>query len=206
MIYTLTQSLLQSWMYIGNCHEGCEEDAFDSFSRALRREKEQQSPESINGLMFERDVYTITDGGETDETSVDWLSCASKVAEYLVGAQRQVFASRRLESHGLTVEIHGRFDALKAGTIYDIKYLNRSFGSTYLPGKYFTSPQHPIYFFLEPCAEKFVYLVSDGLDLYTETYSRSETKPASDLVDEFFDYLISADLIDIYKNFWRKKS
>ena len=63
-------------------------------------------------------------------------------------------------------------DALKAGTIYDVKYLNKSMGSAELAWKYLESAQHPAYFYIVPEAHEFKYLVSDGKDLYIEQYPR----------------------------------
>ena len=63
----------------------------------------------------------------------------------------------------MDVVLYGRLDALKAGTIYDIK-----FSKGYERGKFYSSTQHPTYMLLIPEAQQFSYLVSNGMDVWTE--------------------------------------
>ena len=94
---------------------------------------------------------------------------------------------------------------MKAGSIYDVKFLNKSFGSADLAGKYLHSPQHPAYLYLAPEALDFTYLVSDGQDLYTERYTRRMARPIQDIASEFIRFLRVSGLMDVYREKWKAK-
>ena len=116
--------------------------------------------------------------------------------------QFQVRIHKPITVHGMEFEIHGVLDALKEGVIFDFKFKNKSFGSIDLPGTYLDSAQHPFYFYLVPEARKFLYLVSDGSDIYIEQYTPEESRDAYDIIAEFVDFLNSAGLMDEYKKHW----
>ena len=75
-------------------------------------------------------------------------------------------------------------DVLKAGIIYDIK---RS--DTYEVGKYIDSPQHPMYMACVSQAKEFVYLISDGKEVYQERYTRDDIEPITEIIKDFFAFL-----------------
>ncbi len=81
----------------------------------------------------------------------------------------------------MDVVLYGRLDALKAGTIYDIK-----FSKGYERGKFYSSTQHPTYMLLIPEAQTFSYLVSNGMDVWTECYRRDETPDIRPIISDFF--------------------
>ena len=56
-----------------------------------------------------------------------------------------------------------------------------------------------------PEAVNFEYLVSDGSDLYKETYDRASTRPISDIIAEFVHSLEVLNLLEIYKEKWLTK-
>ena len=85
---------------------------------------------------------------------------------------------------------------------YDVKFSNKDFASAELPGRYLNSPQHPAYLYALPEARDFVYLVSDGEDLYTERYDRKNTRPIWDIVKEFMDFLTVSGLMNVYEAKW----
>lgn len=74
-----------------------------------------------------------------------------------------------------------------------------------LAGNYLDSPQHPTYFYLIPEAREFIYLVSDGEDLYTERYTPDQTKSLESIVREFVSDLRGMGLLDLYKEKWLAK-
>ena len=76
-----------------------------------------------------------------------------------------------VEVNGMEFVLYGRLDTLKAGTIYDIK-----FSGSYDKGKYVDSTQHPTYMELIPEADQFTYVVSNGQNVWTETYRDSFTR------------------------------
>lgn len=218
--YLMTQSLLSAWGYALNASDGYEEDAMADFLAVLKRESRERTEAMQNGIDFEDMVYKISAGtfspewhpsGGLNPKNGEAMGCyryprnyegACKVAEIIKGAPVQIKTSRPLDAAGMNFLMYGILDALKAGTIYDVKFLNKSMGSVELAGKYLDSPQHPAYFYLIPTARKFQYLVSDGKDLYIETYEPDHTRPIGDIVEEFIHSLESMGLLDTYKKHW----
>lgn len=220
----VTQSLLSSWNYVYNCWEGGEAEARESFLKMLRGEPEELTPEQQqniqNGKDFEQLVTDIATGRFIpefyDQGSIEpntgevmgknkypkWHRGAYELAQLLKGAQFQVRIHKPITVNGTEFMIHGVLDALKEGTIYDIKFKNKSFGSTDIPGGYFDSPQHPFYFYLVPEARKFVYLVSDGTDIFLEQYLPKESAKPEALISEFVEYLENQNLMDVYREHW----
>lgn len=96
--------------------------------------------------------------------------------------------------------LYGRLDCLKAGVISDIK-----FSGNYEAGKFFKSPQHPMYMELVPEAKAFTYIVSNGSRVWRETYRREECCSVLDIIEEFVEYLRETKLLPIYKSFWKAK-
>lgn len=86
-----------------------------------------------------------------------------------------------------------------------MKFLNKSFNSADLAGKYLNSAQHPAYFYLVPEAVEFIYLVSDGEDLYTERYTPDSCRPFEDIAKEFIQSLKCMGLYEVYKEHWKAK-
>jgi len=221
--YLITQSLLSSWNYMFDCFEGYEDEAHEEFMQTLRREKGEQSEAMLKGIAFENLCYSIADGsfrpglefsgpcnpntGEPMERQVYPFGYqgACKVAEYIKNAPVQVRSQREITVDGMDFLVYGVLDALKAGTIYDVKFKNKSFGSLDLAGSYLDSPQHPAYFYIVPEASEFKYLVSDGTDIYTETYRREDTPYIGDIIHDFIDSLAGWGLLDLYKEKWLTK-
>lgn len=220
-MYLITHSLLSSWSYTFSCNEDYQEQADQDFLSALRREHKEPTPEMQNGIEFENLCYEIAEGlyrptvtptgairamGDTiitEERSYHkWHSGASAVATVIKGAQFQVKASRELTVAGTDFLVYGILDALRAGSIFDVKFLNKSFGSADLVGKYLNSTQHPTYFYLVPEAFEFTYLVSDGQDLYAERYTPEDTEPISNIIEHFIKSIDSMGLLDVYRDNW----
>ena len=192
----ITQTLISSWNYLHNCWDESYDDAKESFLNTLNRIRTPANEAIQNGLDFEREVYKCASGEErTPHTK--WEDGINAVATRLKGAQTQVSCKSELQLDGNHFVVYGILDALRAGVIYDVKFVNKSFGSVELAGKYLESPQHPTYLFLVPEAREFQYLVSDGKDLYTETYTRADTRPFPDLLKEFIASLKRMNLYDL---------
>ncbi len=206
--YKITKSLIESWYYVQDCWEGQEESAMDSFLHALRCEEEELTEEQQkniqNGFDFERMVTEMATGTFVQDggTRPGWYFAASQFADLVRGAQFQVRIAKPITVRGIDFEIHGVLDALREGTIFDIKFKNKSFGSLDLPGNYLDSAQHPFYFYLVPEARRFLYLVSDGSDIYIEQYTPEESRDAYDVIAEFVDFLQSSNLMETYKEHW----
>ena len=202
--YLITQTLLGAWLYsLGNEYDG----AYNDFLRTLRREPGEQTEAMIEGIEFEDHVYDLATGyiKHLPFEHSRWEKGAKLIADRIRGAQIQVSVYRTIEVEGVKFLLHGKLDALRAGTIYDVKKLSKSFGSAELAGKYLNSPQHPAYFYLVPEATTFEYDVSDGEDLYTEIYTRENTRFIGDIIKEFKQYLELSGLWELYTEKWRAK-
>ncbi len=197
----ITQSLLSSWGYMFSCWEGGQEQAKEEFMRSLNREPIPANEALQAGIDFERAVYAEA-AGQPHPDYPKWESGIRRVADIIRGGQVQVNLRRPITVDGTRFLIHGVLDVLKAGVIYDVKYKVKSFGSLDLAGSYLESPQHPAYLYLVPEAREFRYLVSDGTDLYTESYTRQDTPFIGDLIAEFQTSIKAMGLFDLYKEKW----
>ena len=200
----ITQSLLSSWLYTFNCMEGYEEEAEADFLRTLRREPMEEPTEAIqNGIAFENSVYALAANPQDITVFPGWKAVAGRIADIIRGGQIQVKVQRDIVVDGETYLLYGMCDAVKAGTIYDVKYSSKGFGSAEMAGKYLESPQHPAYLYCLPEAWRFVYLCSDGEGLYTEEYTRARTPDISDFIRHFRNDIRLRGLEEIYLEKWR---
>lgn len=197
--FLMTHSLLSSWLYAmkENPFEDLttERKPYDEFLKTLRREPTETTDAMQKGINFENLVTAITDGN--GDVNNNWYEAAERIASVVQGGQLQYKAFKDIKVCGLSILLYGRLDALKAGTIYDIK-----FSGSYDVGKYLSSTQHPTYFELIPEANAFTYLVSNGSSVWTETYRRDETPSIIPIISDFIDWLSVYGLLDIYKEKW----
>ena len=198
--YLMTHSLLSSWLYAmkSSPYEDLtsEKDPLAEFMRVLRREPTETTEAMRNGLAFE-DMVTRIASGEDEDTEHKWYLAACKAAKVVRGGIYQYKAKTEIEVSGIKVLLYGRIDFLKAGRVIDTK-----FSKGYERGKYFDSTQHPVYLQLVPEAEEFVYLISNGTDVWTETYRREETQDIEPIISAFFMFLETNGLMDKYKKHW----
>lgn len=197
----VTKTLLESWRYCFSCYEGYEEEAYADFLRTLRREPSETTEAMMNGLTFEDRVYRAA-AGKTIRSDAKWREGALKIAEIIKGAQIQVPVSKTIDVDGTTYLLKGVLDALKAGVIYDVKFLNKSLGSADVYGKWLNCTQHPAYFYLVPEAYEFQYLSSDGEDIYIETYQRDQSPDIHDIIHDFLGFLKAEGLTDVFMEKW----
>ena len=200
--YLMTHSLLSSWSFLlkENPYETAESpaDPMEDFMRVLRREPTETTEAMQNGIDFENDVTAIVQGRPVRNEK--WQDAAAKVAQIIQGGRLQHVAKQTVTVGGTAYLLYGRLDALKAGTIYDIKY-----SKGYDRGKFFTSTQHPVYLELVPEANDFVYLVSNGTDVWTEHYTREETRSILHTIQSFADWLDGQGLTPVYRERWLAK-
>ena len=198
-MYLITHSLLSSWLYAmkDSPYEDAttERDSYQEFLKTLRREPGEQTEAMRNGIEFENLVTDIVNGDA--DTDHKWYTAASMVASVVKGGQLQVSAKKKMVVAGVEVLLYGRLDVLKAGKVIDIK-----FSKGYERGKYIDSTQHPAYLELIKEAEDFTYLVSNGTEVWTETYRRDETPDITVVIASFLDYLKGGDLWDMYEKHW----
>lgn len=194
--FLITQSLLSSWNYIFSCRDGYEDDAMEEFKKKLLREPTEPSEAMLNGIAFEEEVYKESAGVQRTPHPL-WESGITAVASIIQGAPVQIRLSKEAEIGGHRFLLYGILDALKAGVIYDVK-----FSRSYEAGKFLDSPQHSMYLELVPEAWAFTYLVSDGKDLYRETYRRKETTPIQEIIEQFIGSITDMGLFETYKEHW----
>ena len=204
MSYLITQSLISSWNYLHQCREESQESAYNDFLNTLNRITKETTPEMQNGIDFENEVYKAA-AGIPRSAHPKWENGINAVATLIKGAPVQVTAQRELTIGSMNLLVYGVLDALKAGTIFDVKFSNKGFGSAELAGKYLDYSQHPTYFVIVPEAQEFKYLVSDGEDLYTECYTRKNSRPFEEIAKEFLASLEAMNLLDTYKAKWVSK-
>lgn len=203
MRYLITQSLLASYGRIFDVEDDFRDEAEGDFLLTLAREPRPTTEAQQKGIDFEAAVYALAEHGIKPEDR--FLPGASMVAQIIRGAPKQVRLERDLELDGRTFLVYGIADAIRAGVIYDIKFSTRSLASSDFYGKYLHSPQHSAYFYAAPGAYRFEYLVSDGRDLYRETYRAAETPRIEEYIRPMMRYLEDRGLIGIYETEWRTK-
>lgn len=218
MEYMVTHSLLSAWLYTmkENPYEDAsqeERDPFATFLLTLMREPTEQTQAMKDGIDFENLVTEIINGRYDtpaddllpDEAEYErfinsaYFKAAERVATMLKGSILQCRAYKTVRVNGLDIFLYGRLDALKAGTIYDVKYSKK-----YERGKYIGSTQHLTYFEVVPEAERFVYIISNGVDVWTEEYRRDETDSIIPIISDFLDWLDVVDLKSTFMTFWKK--
>ena len=204
MRYLMTHSLLSSWLYAmkENPYEDAttERDSYEEFLQVLRRETSITTPAMQNGIDFE-DLVTaiIKNDQEGMKLNPKWFDAACKVAEIIGDGLLQYRARKVISVAGMEFVLYGRLDALSAGVIYDIK-----FSGSYDVGKYIDSTQHPTYLELVPEAKEFVYLVSNGTQVWTtDRYRRDEVRDIREVIADFIEWLNANDLMAVYMEHWQ---
>ena len=200
--YLMTHSLLSSWLYAMKedpyADATTERDPYKEFLDVLNRVPTPVTEAMQNGMDFEDLVTDIASCAVPQGIQEHrWYDAAAKVAGIVRGGQFQVKAKKTVTVGGIEFLLYGRLDVLKAGTIYDIK-----FSKSYDRGKYFSSTQHPMYLKLVPEAREFTYLISNGTDVWTETYTPTETRSIFPVISDFTDWLVDHDLWKIYAEKW----
>jgi hypothetical protein len=197
----MTQSLLSAWNYMYSCHEEQGESALAGFTRALNRERSEPNEAMQAGIDFEREVYAQM-RGDVRAPHKKWEAGIQAVATIIDGSVTQVRLSKKVKIDGLWFILYGVIDALKAGVIYDVKFSTKKFHSVEVYGKYLSSAQHPMYLAIVPEAREFIYVVSDGEDVYTEVYRRTDIKPIEETISQFMASIEAMGLLPIYLDKW----
>ncbi|MDD3437616.1 MAG: hypothetical protein PHC64_10735 [Candidatus Gastranaerophilales bacterium] len=192
--FLITQSLLSSWEWGLISDKG-----YEDFLKTLERQPIQPTKAMLEGRRFENVLCSVLNGAEIEE-SHEWYKPITELQPVLQGAQQQVRLSRDLTVDGVNFVCYGVLDFLKAGIIYDTKY-----SKSYYTGKYFESPQTPMYFYLVPEAREFQYKICDGKYVYTERYYPDEVEPIQQTIKHFMEFLDNLNLVKIYCDNWISK-
>lgn len=196
-MYWLTQSLLSKWQHFLDADDAYADTALQSFLSLLRLEEKEMTPAMQAGIDFEAAINATISGEELEPVGDKHDRAVRRFTRLCTGGQPQVPIAGRIKVCGLDFQLYGVCDYVKAGTIYDIKRVQR-----YEYGKYFRSPQHPMYLHLLPEARKFTYLVFDGSNTYTETYRRGDFPPIEETILKFARWLDEFEYMDDYKKYW----
>lgn len=199
-MYRLTASLLNSWQRATD--PDAEESAYVDFLADLGRENRPSGPHAHVGIQFENDVMTLASGRTiyTENKRSGEIIAISQFADRVRGGAYQVRGEKRTVLNGLSINLVGIADFMKAGIITDIKRPLR-----YEYGKYQFSAQHPMYMEIFPECIRFDYLIYDGSYCYMEQYRRGDFEPIGTIATRFLNYLDDAGLMDIYQQKWREK-
>ena len=193
--YIMTQSLLAAWQY--NLSGGPQEE----FLSVLRREKTEQTQAMKDGMEFERLVWECACGKEPEEKH-KWAQGIREIAEIVRGGAYQVALSDEAEIEGEEYLLYGIVDFVKQGVIFDVKFSKR-YENRGNVNYYLTSPQAPMYLRLLPGAKQFVFLISDGAQVFREAYTQEEITPIEKTAAAFTKNLKQRGLWDVYTAFWR---
>jgi hypothetical protein len=192
--FLITQSLISSWEW-----GLTSPNKYEEFLKTLRREPIQPNKAMLEGRRFENVLCSVLNGAEIEE-SHEWYKPITELQPVLQGAQQQVRLSRDLTVDGVNFVCYGVLDFLKAGIIYDTKY-----SKSYYTGKYFESPQTPMYFYLVPEAREFQYKICDGKYVYTEAYKKEDIEPIERMIKHFMEFLDNINLVKVYCDNWKSK-
>lgn len=193
--YLMTQSLLAAWQY--NLSGGPQEE----FLSVLRREKTEQTQAMKDGIEFERLVWECACGKEPEEKH-KWAQGIREIAEIVRGGAYQVALSDEAEIEGEEYLLYGIVDFVKQGVIFDVKFSKR-YENRGNVNYYLTSPQAPMYLRLLPGAKQFVFLISDGAQVFRGAYTQEEITPIEKTAAAFTKNLKQRGLWDVYTAFWR---
>lgn len=185
MRYLITQSLLNSWLWYINFTGDDDSKAEQDFSNTLNRMPIPDNIHMQRGRQFENDIQKYVIGSLVhSENPDDYEMCVEEIAHIVTGGVWQVAGYIDMTINDIDYLLYGRADVLLGPTIFDIKCVSK-----YEPGKYFSSPQHKMYFACFPGTIQFEYLISDRKEVYRERYQREETEPIESLISEFQTWL-----------------
>ena len=194
----VTKSLLDSWLYSFR-----KEDGYEDFLRTLQREKTPPTQAMLDGTTYENMLNNILNG-EPLYMDNEFYDVLCEMACELQGSAQQVALFADTVVDGVPTLLNGVLDYLIAGHIYDCK-----FTSNYHLNKYHWeyTAQTGMYLALVPEAFDFTYIVCSkekgGYYVCREKYPREIVPPIETTIRQFFTYLQSHDLWEIFEEKWR---
>lgn len=189
----VTKSLLDSWLYSYR-----KEDGYEDFLRTLNREKTPPTQAMLDGTAYENMLNNVLNG-EPIYMENEYYDVLIEMAYELQGSQQQVVLFKDVDISGQPTLLHGVLDYLIAGHIYDCK-----FSKTYHLNKYLWeyTTQTGMYLALVPEAFDFTYIITDGKYVYRERYPRDIVPPVEYTINQFYKFLKSHDLWEIFESKW----
>ena len=200
-MFYLTQTLLSSWQHFLDSDDAYAEYALASFIQTLKREPKETTHAMQVGIDFESAINAVVAGDPVDIKNEKEARAIRRFSRLCAGGQPQVPVAGDIAAAGLEIRLYGVCDYVKAGTIYDIKRVQR-----YEYGKHFHSPQHPMYLHMVPDAAKFSYLIFNGTDTFIETYRRGDFTPIEETIAKFINWLRENGYMSLYEENWKMNS
>ena len=190
----VTKSLLDSWLYSFR-----KEDGYEDFLRTLQREKTPPTQAMLDGTAYENMLNNVLNG-EPIYMDNEYYDVLIEMAYELQGSAQQVALFADTVVDGVPTLLNGVLDYLIAGHIYDCK-----FSKNYHLNKYLWeyTAQTGMYLALVPEAKDFTYIITDGKFVYRERYPREIVPPIETTIRQFFAYLKSHGLWEIFEEKWR---
>ena len=138
--------------------------------------------------------------GEPIYMDNEYYDVLIEMAYELQGSAQQVALFADTVVDGVPTLLNGVLDYLIAGHIYDCK-----FSKNYHLNKYLWeyTAQTGMYLALVPEAKDFTYIITDGKFVYRERYPREIVPPIETTIRQFFAYLKSHGLWEIFEEKWR---
>lgn len=180
MKYLLTATLLNSFSWFFKLYS---QKKVNEFKNTLRKLPFPKNEYMKAGIKFETDVMNYCHGKYLqDDDDYDW--CVKEAGEIVKDGTWQVKGYCNIKVGDIEFLLYGIADVLKGPYIYDIKFVQK-----YKYGKYQNSVQHKIYFILFPAMTEFIYLISDGYQIYKESYGRNQADSLTSEIADFWSWL-----------------
>lgn len=191
----VTATLINSWLFYMKSREEYEEQAKQDFLNCLNKVKTEPTETMQKGIDFENKIRLCDEQDLYSKTDIT----VNEITDYIKGGLRQETVSKVVDVDGLKVLVYGKADVIKMDTIYDIKRVK-----SYEIGKYSKSVQHLFYMFCTKLPV-FRYLVSDGNNVFVETYTLNAYTEAmtKSNIKEFFDWLKITGMFETYFEKWK---
>lgn len=208
MRYLITHSLLNAWLWYMVYQGEDENKAYQEFKATLERKPFLDNVYMESGRNFEEDIKLYSEGlplkprfFTKQERRDSYYKCVREVSGMIGAGTWGCKGYQDIIIGGQDYLIYGKTDILKGPLIIDIK-----FTKNYQTGKFKNFPQHKVYFRCFPGVKKFIYLVSDGKDVFKEQYMREGTESIDSLISDFQSWLNSHKIEkEIYQTYWRAK-
>jgi hypothetical protein len=185
--YLITYSLLDSWLWYVDNEWSDPESAKKDFETTLNRERIPDNVYMQSGRDFESCVRQADKGNIFLEFfQPPYGHCVWKVAEKIKKGVWQATGYQEVDVNGITYILYGKADVLRGPDVFDIKFTRK-----YQTGKYYNKLQHPMYFACFPGVQSFTYLISNGMEVFEETYRRDSTGKVEDTIYDFQQWLIN---------------
>lgn len=199
MKYLITYSLLNSWKYWLNYNDNSTHTS-QGFKHTLNKEFFDNKFMKA-GRAFEKFIRDYMNSLITLDINDPYQNCVYEIEKSIKGGTWQTTGNKTITIDNQEFVLHAKTDVLRGPEIFDIKYVRQ-----YESGKYFNSIQHKLYFEVLEYTDTFIYLISDGKEVYYETYTREETESIIPIISDFWSWINQfPEYFKIYQEKWNAK-